>query len=72
MKRITDEELKELPFGSKIKVIWHNSWGHDKNEEHLGVIFADKIGWDNGQTDNIKLIVDCLHNDWCMIYLMTE
>ena len=37
MKRITDSELLELPFGSKIRVIWHNSNHHPKNDEYYGV-----------------------------------
>ncbi len=25
MRRITGEELRNLPFGSKVRIIWHNS-----------------------------------------------
>ena len=36
MKKITDSELLELPFGSKIRVIWHNSKHYPKNDEYYG------------------------------------
>ena len=49
MKRITDSELLELPFGSKIRVIWHNSNHHPKNDEYYGIIFGNKIGYEDGK-----------------------
>ena len=69
MKRITDSELLELPFGSKIRVIWHNSNYHD---EYYGIIFGGKIGYEDGKFDNTRTIVECMFNDWCMVYLITE
>ena len=71
MKRITDMELRELPFGTQIKIIWHNSRGHDKNEEHLGVIFGNKIGWENGETNAVKMIAGCMRINLCMVYQMS-
>lgn len=68
MKRITDSELLELAFGSRIRVIWHNS-NHD---EFYGVIFGDKIGYENGEFDYTRTIADCMYSDWCMVYLLTE
>lgn len=70
MKRITDMELRELPFGSKIRVIWHNSNHHEKGEEYYGVIFGDKIGYEDGLIDDTRIIAECMFNDWCMVYLM--
>ena len=72
MKRITDSELLELPFGSKIRVIWHNSNHHPKNDEYYGVIFGDKIGYEDGKFDDTRTIAECMFNDWCMVYLFTE
>lgn len=72
MKRITDGELLDLPFGSVIKIIWHNSSRHKKNEEYQGVIFGDKIGYEDGLSDITRNIAECMFNDWCMCYLMTE
>ena len=68
MKRITDGELLDLKFGTKIKVVWHNSKHHDKNEEHYGVIFGDKIGYEDGLTDKTRDIAKCVYNDFCMVY----
>lgn len=70
MQRITDSQLLELPFGSQIRIIWHNSKHHEKNEEHYGVIFGEKIGWEDGLVDNRRDIAECMFNDWCMAYLM--
>lgn len=72
MKRITDSELLALPFGSKIRVIWHNSNHHPKNDEYYGVIFGDKIGYEDGEFDDTRTIAECVFNDWCMVYLITE
>ena len=54
VKRITDSELLELPFGSKIRVIWHNSNHHPKNDEYYGIIFGDKIGYEDGEFDEVE------------------
>lgn len=70
MKRITDREILALPFGSKIRTIWHNSNHHEKGEEYYGVIFGDKIGWEDGKIDDTRTIAECMFNDWCMTYLM--
>ena len=70
MKRITDGELLELKFGTMIKIIWHNSNHHKKNEEYYGVIFGHKIGYEDGLTDEKRIIAECIYNDWCMVYTM--
>ena len=72
MKKITDGELLALPFGSKIRVIWHNSNHHPKNDEYYGIIFGDKIGYEDGEFDDTRTIAECVFNDWGMVYLITE
>ena len=72
VKRITDRELLELSFGSKIRVIWHNSIHHSKNDEYYGVVFGNKIGYEDGLIDDLRTIAECIFNDWCMVYLITE
>ena len=69
---MTDSELLGLPLGSKIKVIWHNSTHHHKNDEYYGVIFGDKIGYDDGEFDDTRTIAECVFNDWCMVYILEE
>ena len=71
MKRITDSELLELTFGSKIRVIWHNSKYHKKGSEYCGVVFGDKIGYEDGLIDDLRAIAECMHNDSCMVYLIS-
>ena len=70
-KRITNSELLELPLGSKIIVIWHNSSHHPKNAKYYGVIFGDKIGYEDGEFDDTRTIAERMFNDWCMVYLIT-
>lgn len=70
MRRITDGELMELAFGSQIRVIWHNLKCYKKNEEYYGVIFGDKIGYEDDLVDNRRDVAECIFNDWCMVYLM--
>lgn len=72
MKRITDSELLELGFGSKIRVIWYNSNLHPKNAEYYGVIFGDKIGYEDGEFDDIMTIAECVFTNQCIVYLFTE
>lgn len=70
MKRITEEELKELPFGSMIRIIWHNSYYHEPNAEYYGVIFENKIGYEDGKIDSVFVIAESMYNNCCMVYLM--
>ena len=70
MKRITAGELLDLKFGTKIRVVWHNSEGHKKNKERYGVIFGHKIGYEVGLTDEKRIIAECMRKDWCMVYVI--
>ena len=72
MKRITDEELLKLPFGSKIRIIWHNSKNYPKNAEYYGVIFGNRIGYEDGEFDDTRVIARNMFMDRCMVYLITE
>ena len=70
MKRVDESDLYELPFGTKIRVIWHNSPYHSKNAEYYGVIFGGKIGYEDGLTDDVKEIAESIYNDSCMVYVI--
>jgi hypothetical protein len=70
MKRITGEELKTLPFGSMIRIIWHNSECHKSNAEEYGVIFGRYIGYDDGTINTLQTMVECVDADCCMVYAM--
>lgn len=72
MRRITAGELLELSFGSLIRVIWHNSNYHAKNEEYIGVVFGSKIGYEDGLVDDLRTIAECTFDDYCMVYLLNE
>ena len=70
MKKINSTELLKLPFGSIVKVIWHNSAYHD-NEEYIGVIFGKNIGYEDGKIDTTISIAEYEYNNWCMVYLIS-
>lgn len=70
MKQITDTELMNLPFSSEIKIIWIKSNYHKKGESHYGVIFGDKIGWEDGLTDKVILIAEYITAGLCEVYLV--
>lgn len=69
MKKITGQELLKLPFGSKIKIIWHNQKRDKIEEAYNGVIFGDSIGYEDGLTDKTKHIAERLYNGLCIVYL---
>lgn len=64
MKEITEIELMNLPFGTKIKVVWK------KNETYLGVIFGENIGYEDGKIDKTIIISESIYNNNCTVYLM--
>ena len=72
MLLITDSEFLDLPFGSKFKVVWHNSPHHDKNAEYIGVVFGDKVGYEDGLVDTKRTLAECAFNNWCQLYLILE
>lgn len=72
MKQLNDGELLNLAFGSKIRVVWHNSSFHNKNDEYYGVVFGDMIGYKDGLIDSLKTIAECVYNNWCKVYLIIE
>lgn len=72
MKRLTHGELLQLPFGSKIKIVWSHSQYHDKDEEYNGVIFGQCIGYEDGEIDKLRIIAECLYNNFCKCYLLDE
>ena len=56
VKRITDSELLELPFGSKIKVIWSDSIYCNKRAEYYGIVFGNNIGYEGGSIDDLRTV----------------
>lgn len=64
MKKITEIELMNLAFGTKIKVVW------EKNETYLRVIFGENIGYEDGKFDKTIIISESIHNNNCEVYLL--
>lgn len=65
-------EFIYLPLGSVIKVIWHKSDWHEKDSESFGVIYGDKIGWEDGSNDDIQTLIVDMNDDCCDVYLTDD
>lgn len=72
MKKITDSELLELPFGSKIKVIWPDSIYCNKRAGYYGIVFGNNIGYEGGSIDDLRTIAKYMFDNWCMVYQINE
>ena len=72
MKKITDSELLELPFGSKIKVIWPDSIYRHKRAGYYGIVFGNNIGYEGGSIDDLGTIAKCMFDNWCVVYQINE
>lgn len=68
-KQITDIELMVLPFGSIVEVEWKSKTEHDNNEKYRGVIFSNKIGYEDGKIDPIRTIAESAYLGLCTVYL---
>lgn len=69
-KTIEAIDLFTLPFGTKIKVVWHDSRHHKPNETYKGVIYGHMIGWEDGLSDEQGIIMESIHDGCCKVYLI--
>ena len=51
----SSNELSYMSLGSVIKVIWHKSDYYEEGEEHFGVKYGGKVGWEDEVVMNLKL-----------------
>ena len=72
MKKITDSELLELPFGSKIKVIWPDSIYCNKRAGYYRIVFGNNIGYEDVSIDDLGTIAKCMFDNWCVVYQINE
>lgn len=70
MKKLTSEEILNLTFGTKIKIVYHNSKHHDKNETYKAVVYGDKIGYEDGMSDRLRIIAEQAFENECKVYLI--
>ena len=66
------DELSYMPLGSVIKVIWHKSGCYEEGEEHFGVKYGDKVGWEDGSCDELKTLILSINNNCCDVYLADD
>lgn len=71
MKRITGEELKQLSFGTVIRVIFCANQHHEE-QEYLGVIFGSNIGYADSFIAEVENIANCADEGQCIVYLMSK
>lgn len=70
MKKLAHREVLDLTFGTKIKIIYHNSKYHNKNEEYKAVVFGDKIGYEDGVIDHLRIIAEQVYDNVCKVYVI--
>lgn len=63
-KLLTNEEIQKLSFGNKVKVVWSDT------EQYTGVVYGDKIGYEDGKHDSIKIIAEAEYSGLCKVYLI--
>lgn len=64
--RINGSQLKALSFGTQIRVSWFSN-----TTSKLGVVFGDRVGWEDGSVSSIKDIADTIDTtDSCMVFLV--
>lgn len=66
------DELVYMPLGSKIKVIWHKSDRYEEGEECFAVKYGDKIGWEDGSSDELQTLISGINNHCCIVYLADD
>lgn len=69
-KKLTHEEILNLTFGNQIKIVYHNSKYHDKNETYKAVVYGDKIGYEDGLVDCLRIIAEQAFENECKVYLI--
>ena len=62
--------VEESNTGFSVK--WGDNYASCFKEKKVGVVFGGKIGYEDGLIDDLRTIAECVYNDWCMIYLLTE
>ena len=67
-REINPVELMNLPFGSMVRVVWHNSEYHKENDSYLGVIVGRNIMYEDGKWDPKILIAECASANNCKLF----
>ena len=70
MKKLAHGEVLNLTFGTKIKIVYHNSVYHQKNEVYRAVVFGDKIGYEDGVIDHLRIIAEQVYDNVCKVYVI--
>ena len=69
-RKLTSEDILALTFGTKIKIVYHNSKYHFKNATYKAVVYGDKIGYENGIVEHLRIIAEKVASNECRVYLI--
>ena len=73
MRKINiSDELYYLPLGSVIKVIWYKSDCYENGEECFGTVYGNMVGWESGNSDELKILTDNMRKNRCEVYLADD
>ena len=65
-------ELNYMPLGSIMKVVWHKSDRYEEGEEYFAVKYGDKVGWEDGSSDELQTLISDVNNHCCSVYLADD
>ena len=69
MKKIRAEDMKDLPFGTKVVVTYPNNKDNKPNS-YTGVKVANMIAYENGVEDDICILEEQLTNNICYVFIL--
>ncbi len=72
MKTLNREEVLALPFGTKIKIVYHKTKYHKKGETYNAVVFGEKIGYEDGLIDHLRIIAEQVDINQCKVHLLFD
>ena len=72
MVRITRKHLEKLPFGSIVKVEYTAPHPSINGLIRRGVIFGDKLGYEDGVVDDLSDVADYIDRNLCIVFLIRK
>lgn len=65
LRTVKADQISELPFGSVIRVVWLESDTHETHSDYKGVIHGKKVGWADGTTEDLDVVMKDLADGKC-------
>lgn len=53
-------------------MIWHKSDCYKEGEEYFGVKYGDKVGWEDGSSDELQTLISGIISNYCSVYVADD